>query len=232
MSSTATPVAGPALAVAGLGAALDQLTMVGGDELAALGRDGLLEVIKEFERIRNRMAVVDHAIVAACETSGLAEHHGLRSTATLLANSLLIGPGEARARVHAAEQLRPGLSPTGAPIPTTRPVLAAAAEGGTISQERMDTALRALERAERAPTSHPTTSTPPSACSPRRRRGSDRVTSGAQPIGSSTTSTPMAGSTTTATTTRTAASPSGRSAMARSASRATSPLAWGRSSVP
>lgn len=147
--------ASPARVLAGLGAAVDQATALSDVDLDGLGPDGLVEFAQRFERIRNQLAVLDHTIAVACETTRAADRQGLGTTAKLLAHTLRISAGEALGRVHAAEQLRPTRSMTGEPVPARRPVLAAGVAAGEIGPVQVGMALRTLARVERTPTIRP-----------------------------------------------------------------------------
>lgn len=103
------------VAVAGLidGVAADQLTTVGDDRLVGF--------IRRLEEIRNRLGLVDHEIVHACQTTDLPHRLQLRTVANLLGQVTRIAPGRAHARVRAADVLRAGRSMTGEALTPTWP---------------------------------------------------------------------------------------------------------------
>ncbi|MFW6598305.1 DUF222 domain-containing protein [Propionibacteriaceae bacterium Y2011] len=153
MSSDATeqPAGTPATALAALEAGLTAMLHLTETDLTGLDPDQLLGLAQGFEQVRNRMALVDHTVVAACTTTNLADRQGFGSTARLLAGLLRIADGEAKARTTAATQLRPDTTFTGETVPTQRPALAAAQETGLVSPQQMSTALRALAKVEKTP---------------------------------------------------------------------------------
>ncbi len=140
--------AGAALAV--LEEALDGLiTSCGSGGLAEPDRDGLLKFIKSFERVRSRLAVVDHQIVAECDERSLGHELLKRNTPTLLAELLRISPGEARRRVKAAESLQERLTMLGERLDPIRPWLAAAERSGEVGRENSAIVVECLDHLSR-----------------------------------------------------------------------------------
>ena len=102
-----------AAGVAMLRAAVDVLLeadMTGpcGVELAGL--------VAELEVQRCRLAAVDQVVIAQLEQCRLAGEFGRQSTADLLGELSRIAPGEAKARVRAAQDMGPRREFCGAPL--------------------------------------------------------------------------------------------------------------------
>lgn len=142
----------PSQALAAFDAALDQLIHSATDPLSgllSLNHAVQTTFLRGFERARNRMAQVDHAIVLASETTGLPDHHAMRSTAIVLQSLLNLSAHVAHARVRAAEQLSTDLSPTGEVLPAKRPLLAGAVADGLVTPTQIDQILRGLTRLDK-----------------------------------------------------------------------------------
>jgi hypothetical protein len=117
-------------AVAALEAVLDGLL---GVELAGLvGRD-LLELLERVEVQQRRRAVVDHRLIAEVDVRGVAAQLCVPSTVTLLRELLRVTPGEATARVRAADSMGPRRQLSGAVLSPVFERVAAAQAAGTIS---------------------------------------------------------------------------------------------------
>src|ERR1700712_4805366 len=93
----------PEEAVAGFAAALDALIDSADASLACLDDAGVLGVLQGFERVRNRMAVLDHRLVGEWERRDLPARQSQPSVARFLAPLLRLSPAEANRRVRAAE---------------------------------------------------------------------------------------------------------------------------------
>jgi hypothetical protein len=128
--------------------ALDALN-VGLDHLMKLVEDGGLEVFDDaqlvdflqgFERLRNRLPLVDHAVIGAAVGRDLPAKLTQASPQRMLAAMLRISVGEAARRVHAAEGLAERTTMTGEPLSPIRPHLAAAQRAGDIGQRHHVTA--------------------------------------------------------------------------------------------
>ncbi len=81
--------------------------------LTGLSEDDLLEMARAVEALRRTLPIVDHALIEQLDTRGTAGDRGVRTTATLLTETLQISPGEAGARVRAAQLLGPRRMITG-----------------------------------------------------------------------------------------------------------------------
>jgi hypothetical protein len=135
-----------------VGNALDALN-VSLDHLVKLVEDGGLETFDDtqlvgflqgFERLRNRLPLIDHQTVRDAQRRNLPDVLCQSSLPRLLAATLRISVAEAARRVRAAGSLSNRLSMTGQPMDPVRPHLAAAQRSGDISPEQVDIAERAL----------------------------------------------------------------------------------------
>ena len=99
----------------------------------------------EEETETRRRAAYRHALVAEVHQRGLGLAVGARSTANYLAQLLHLGPGEARARVAAAEDLGPRRGLTGEPLAPIYPAAAAALAAGEISERHTAAIITAVE---------------------------------------------------------------------------------------
>ena len=138
-------------------AVLDALS-VSLDHLVKLVEDGGLETFNEaqlvgflhgFERLRNRLPLVDHAAIGEVSRRNLPEALCQSSLARLLAVTLRLSPGEAARRVRAAEAVGTRTSMLGQPLEPVRPHLAEAQRTGEISTEQVSIIERALSKVDR-----------------------------------------------------------------------------------
>src|SRR4051794_21456631 len=136
-------VAEPEAAAEGFDAALDVVLAAFESGLDGVDDEALVGVMRRFERVRNRMALVDHELVGACERRDLPARHSEPNVARLMASVLRVSPAEANRRVRAAEACRPRMSLTGEPLAPVRPALAAAQRTGEVSGEQADLIVRA-----------------------------------------------------------------------------------------
>lgn len=95
----------------------------------------VLAELREFEALRRRLAVVDHALVAELGRRGLAGRLVLGSTSALLQAALRLSPHEARQRVAASQVCGPRWGLTGEQLETLLPEVAAAQAAGVVSPE-------------------------------------------------------------------------------------------------
>ena len=114
--SVSEPQADPALAL--LTAAVDGLQNL---NLTAPSDEQLLDVLRELEAQKRRLAAVDHALIAEIEARGVARERGCAKSADLLVAVLRIAPGDANTRVRAATELGPRRSLTGVALPPLLP---------------------------------------------------------------------------------------------------------------
>ncbi|PZS19601.1 MAG: hypothetical protein DLM57_03735 [Pseudonocardiales bacterium] len=116
--------------LARLSGLLDELHRL---ELSCLTDDDVLELLRGLGSQHNRLASIDHRLVAELESRGIAREHACRDTATLLHQLLRITPHHATARVRAAADLGPRRGLTGQALPPIFGAVAAAQASGAIS---------------------------------------------------------------------------------------------------
>ena len=133
-----------------LSTALDHLVKVVEDGgLDGHDNVGLVGFLQTFERVRNRLSLVDHRTIRDCEARGLAEAVGEPSVRRLLVHLLRLSPGEAARRVTAAEACGERVSMLGEVLAPTRPCLAAAQRDGQVSTEQVQIIEHALAKVNR-----------------------------------------------------------------------------------
>ena len=137
--------------------ALDQLS-VGLDHLVKLVEDGgldhyddhgLVGFLQGFERVRNRLSLVDHVSIAAVEGRDLPQTLCQGSVRRVLTSALRISKAEAARRVRASDAVGPRVSMLGEPLIAVRPYLAVAQRDGELSTEQVAIVERALTPVDR-----------------------------------------------------------------------------------
>ncbi len=116
--------------------------------LCDLDPSELIEFMRDVEQVRNRIPLIDHAVISHAVESELPGALCQRSINRVLTASLCISAAEAGRRVRAAEHLGPRRSLTGEPLPVWRPHLADAQRRGEITPEQVgviDTELRKVD---------------------------------------------------------------------------------------
>ncbi len=114
--------------------------------LGTLTDADVLAELREFETLRRRLAVIDHALIAEAGRRALAGRLVVSSTSALLQAMLRLAPREADRRVAAAELCGPRWSLTGDELETLLPQVAAAQAGGTVSADQVSVIAATLER--------------------------------------------------------------------------------------
>lgn len=134
-------------ALDGLTTALDHLVKVVDDGgLGSFDNGRLLEFLQSFERVRNRLSLVDHRAIADCDRRGLADALTQPSIRRVLVQLLRLSPGEASRRVSAAQACGERISMLGEVLPSVRPHLSTAQRDGSVSPEQVDIITRALDK--------------------------------------------------------------------------------------
>ena len=95
--------------------------------LESLDDTGLVGFLQGFERLRNRLPLIDHQTINEGTARNLAQTLCQGTMTRVLTSTLLISPGEAAGRVRAAETLSERMCMTGEPLEPIRPHLAEAA---------------------------------------------------------------------------------------------------------
>ena len=83
---------------------VDTIESGGLEQLSAAGK---ISFWRRFEAFRNRLPLVDHALIADAEAHDLAGEYCFSSLSVLLTRMLLLSPSEAAARVRAAAAVGP-----------------------------------------------------------------------------------------------------------------------------
>ena len=154
-SSTDQPAA-PALqaAVDSLDVAVEHLIkLVDDGALADLGAFGLVDTLQSLERVRNKLPVVDRAMIQHGTDQGVPAVLSERTMTKVLMQSLHLSIGNASRRVRAAEHLADRTTMTGEPLTPIRTHLSAAQRDGLITPEQVtliDTALRKVKHCDPA----------------------------------------------------------------------------------
>ena len=112
--------------------------------LESLDDTGLVGFLQGFERLRNRLPLIDHQMIKEGTTRNLAQSLCQGTMTRVLTSTLRISAGEASGRVRAAENLAERMSMTGEPLESLRPHLAEKQRSGEISSENADLVVRAL----------------------------------------------------------------------------------------
>jgi Domain of unknown function (DUF222)/HNH endonuclease len=105
----------------------------------------VLAELHEFEMLRRRLAVVDHALIAELERRALGGRLVLGSTSALLQAALRLSPHEAGQRVSASQLCGPRWSLTGERLQTLLPEVAAGQASGVVSSEHARVIAATLE---------------------------------------------------------------------------------------
>jgi hypothetical protein len=136
--------------------ALDQLA-VGVDHLVKIVEDGGLDSLDDrafvsfmqaLERIRNRMPLADHRIIADAERRNLPQALTQGTMVRTLISTLRLSPGEASRRVRAAAAVGERTSMLGQPLSPVRAHLADAQRAGDVSPEQVAIIERALSKVD------------------------------------------------------------------------------------
>jgi hypothetical protein len=129
---------------------LDQLIKVlANPSLSTLDQDRFIEVMQDLEQTRNRIPLIDHALIGDAENRHLPDALTQPSMIRVLMSVLRLSPGEAARRVRAAAAVGPRTSMLGQPLPPLRPHLAAAQQAGRVGTEQVAIIERALAQVDR-----------------------------------------------------------------------------------
>ncbi|MET1004807.1 MAG: DUF222 domain-containing protein [Propionibacteriaceae bacterium] len=133
-----------------LSTALDHVVKVVEDGgLGGLDDLALVGFMQRFERVRNRMPLVDHCLIGEGESRGLQATLTQPSMRGVLVSTLRLSPGEASRRVNAAVACGNRVSMLGEVLEPVRPVLAAAQRDGAVSPEQVQIITSALGKVDR-----------------------------------------------------------------------------------
>ncbi|HEY6809818.1 MAG TPA: DUF222 domain-containing protein [Propionibacteriaceae bacterium] len=106
-------------------------------------------VWQRFERIRNRLPLIDHRLIADAEASDLPRQYCSSTINQFLVRVLQLSPGEAASRVQAATALGPRTSMLGERLEPLLPQLAALQRDGVVSPEKVQIVERAMNKLSR-----------------------------------------------------------------------------------
>jgi hypothetical protein len=106
-------------------------------------------VWQRFERIRNRLPLVEHRLIADAQASDLPREYCSSTTIQFLVRVLQLSHGEAAARVHAATALGPRTSMLGERLDPQLPKLAELQREGVVSIEKVQIMERAMDKLTR-----------------------------------------------------------------------------------
>jgi hypothetical protein len=104
---------------------------------------------KRFETFRNRLPLIDHALIADAQATDLATEYCFSNLTMLLTRRLQLSPAEAAARVRAAAALSPRISIEGEAMEPVLPRLAAAQRAGAVTTEQVQIVARAMQKLTR-----------------------------------------------------------------------------------
>ncbi|MFC7429994.1 DUF222 domain-containing protein, partial [Nocardia tengchongensis] len=83
----------------------DAVDILLNNSLDPISDDGVVELMRDWEVARRKMAAFEHKLVREAENRNLPDKAGVKTTAKFLAQTLRLGHGEACARARAAEVL-------------------------------------------------------------------------------------------------------------------------------
>ena len=129
------------------------IKLVDDGALRDLGAFGLVDLLQAVERVRNKLPVIDRAMIQYGTEQGVPAVLTERTMTRVLTNGLRLSPAEAIRRVKAAEHLADRTSMTGEPLAPIRPHLATAQRDGLITPDQVtliDTALRKVKHCDPA----------------------------------------------------------------------------------
>jgi Domain of unknown function (DUF222) len=117
--------------------------------LGHLAADQQVAVWQRFERIRNKLPLVDHRLIAQAETSGLAREYCSATMTQFLIRVLHLTHSEAAARVRAAAALGPRTTMHGERLAPLLPGLAALQRDGVVSAAKVQIVEQAIHTLSR-----------------------------------------------------------------------------------
>ncbi|MEO6955942.1 MAG: DUF222 domain-containing protein [Antricoccus sp.] len=116
---------------------LDQLlAYVDSAQFGGASNTLVADLLRAVEQVKNRIPMVDNVLTIAAEESNLKTFATTTSTAVAISAILHISQGEARRRVHEANQLQPQRNNIGQTFPPRRPHLAHTVRSGCITPEQ------------------------------------------------------------------------------------------------
>ena len=104
---------------------------------------------QRFETSRNRLPLIDHALIADAENTDLAGEYCFSNLTMLLTRRLQLSPAEAATRIRAAAALSPHVSIEGEVEGPVLRHLAAAQRAGQVGIEQVQIVARAMQKLRR-----------------------------------------------------------------------------------
>ena len=140
-----------ALAMDSLLADIDGLVeLLDNRELDGLDAAALVGFAQEFERVRNRLPMIDHRVILALDAADTATAFGQPNVGKVVAQALRISPAEAGRRIAAAKAVGPRTSMLGEELAPIRPLLRAAQAAGDVTPDRVALIVTSLAAVDRA----------------------------------------------------------------------------------
>ena len=138
------------VALDAFGAALDDLIdTVEAGALEHLSAAQKINFWQHFETSRNRLPLIDHALITDAEASDLAGEYCFSNLQMLLTRRLQLSPAEAAARIRTAAALARRVSTEGEAGGPVLPHLAAAQRAGAVTTEQVQIVARAMQKLNR-----------------------------------------------------------------------------------
>jgi uncharacterized protein DUF222 len=106
-------------------------------------------VWQRFERLRNRLPLIDHGLIAAADASDLPQEYCSSTMTQFLVRVLQLSHGEATSRVRAAAAVGPRTTMLGEKLQPQLTRLAALQRDGLVSAEKVQIAERAMDKLSR-----------------------------------------------------------------------------------
>jgi hypothetical protein len=137
--------------------ALDHLDSAVNELIAAVESGGLdqlsaeekVAVWQRFERIRNRLPLIDHGLITAAEAADLARDYCSSTMTQFLVRVLQLSHSEAASRVRAAAAVGPRTTVVGEKLQPQLTRLAALQRDGLVSPEKVQIVERAMHKLSR-----------------------------------------------------------------------------------
>ena len=117
--------------------------------LDRLEADQQVAVWQRFERLRNRLSLVDHQLITHADAADLPRQYCSATMTQFLVRILQLSHGEAAARVRAAAALAPRTSMLGERLEPLLPQLAALQRDGVVSAAKVQIVERAMHQLTR-----------------------------------------------------------------------------------
>ncbi len=104
---------------------------------------------QRFERLRNRLPLIDHRLIADAEANHLSEEYCSSTITQFLIRVLQLSPGDAATRIRAAAAVGPRTTMLGEKLEPRLPQLAALQHQGVVSTEKVAIVERAMHKLTR-----------------------------------------------------------------------------------